>query len=244
MTDLRKLASEAWETLCRRLRGVPHPGAIDFGDLRRTRPISEDFGTDRGLPIDRYYIERFLAANATDVRGRVLEIGNDRYTRQFGLQKVSHSDIWHVNASNPRATIIGDLAHAPHVPADSFDCIILTQTLQLIYDPRAALGTLRRILKPGGVLLITVPGISQVATRSEWGSSWYWAFTVLAVSKMLEDVFGRQRSVVGSSGNVLSAVAFLHGMAAGELTDAELTDVDPDYQLLITARAEKRSSTP
>jgi SAM-dependent methyltransferase len=244
MTDLRKLASEARETLRRRLRGVPDPGAIDFGDLRRTRPISEDFGTDRGLPIDRYYIERFLAANATDVRGRVLEIGNDRYTRQFGLQKVSHSDIWHVNASNPRATIIGDLAHAPHVPADSFDCIILTQTLQLIYDPRAALGTLRRILKPGGVLLITVPGISQVATRSEWGSSWYWAFTVLAVSKMLEDVFGRQHSVVGSSGNVLSAVAFLHGMAAGELTDAELTDVDPDYQLLISARAEKPSSTP
>jgi SAM-dependent methyltransferase len=244
MTDLRKLASEARETLRRRLRGVPDPGAIDFGDLRRTRPISEDFGTDRGLPIDRYYIERFLAANATDVRGRVLEIGNDRYTRQFGLQKVSHSDIWHVNASNPRATIIGDLAHAPHVPADSFDCIILTQTLQLIYDPRAALGTLRRILKPGGVLLITVPGISQVATRSEWGSSWYWAFTVLAVSKMLEDVFGRQCSAVGSSGNVLSAVAFLHGMAAGELTDAELTDVDPDYQLLISARAEKPSSTP
>src|SRR3712207_5592488 len=61
---------------------VPSPGTpsddapfghpVDFGDLRRTRPLSAQWGFDRGLPIDRYYIEGFLSANAADVGGCVL----------------------------------------------------------------------------------------------------------------------------------------------------------------------------
>ena len=64
--------------------------------------------------------------------------------------------------TRPEATIVADLADAAHIPADAFDCIILTQTLHLIFDVRAAVATVRRILAPGGVVLATVPGISQV----------------------------------------------------------------------------------
>jgi len=38
---------------------------------------------------------------------------------------------------------------------------VFTQTLHLIYDVRSAIRTLHRVLKPGGVLLATFPGISQ-----------------------------------------------------------------------------------
>jgi hypothetical protein len=107
---------------------------VRFGDLRRQIPVSRDFGFDRGLPIDRYYIESFLEKYAADIRGRVLEIGANTFTTRFGRDHVTQSDVLHVNNNNPVATIVGDLASADHIPSDLFDCVILTQTLQLIYD--------------------------------------------------------------------------------------------------------------
>src|SRR5690606_9672693 len=121
-------------------------------------------------------IEKFLAYHAGDIHGRVLEIGDDTYTRQFGGKRVSKPDILHVKAGNPKATFIGDLTQADHLPADTFDCFILTQTLHLIYDLRPAMETIHRILRPGGVVLLSVPGISQLAT-DEWAAHWCWSFT-------------------------------------------------------------------
>src|SRR3954469_20019384 len=143
-------------------RRPPPPGAVRIGSLHRLTPISRAFGFDRGQPVDRHYIEAFLAAHAGDVRGDVVEIGDDAYTRRFGGDRVVRSDILHVSADNPRATIVADLADADHIASDSFDCVIVTQTLPLIFDIAAAVRTIHRILRPGGVCLATVPGISQV----------------------------------------------------------------------------------
>ncbi len=219
-------------------RRVPSPGRVDFGDLRRTTPISRVFGFDRGLPIDRYYIERFLDAHGGDVRGGVLEVGDDTYTRKFGADRVTRSDVLHVAEGNPRATLVGDLATADHIPAGSFDCIILTQTLHLIYDLRAAVATLYRILRPGGVLLATVPGVSQLE-HGEWAATWYWSFTTLSARRVLEERFPASYVSVEAYGNVLAATAFLHGLAAEELRPDELDDHDPLYQVTITMRATK-----
>jgi SAM-dependent methyltransferase len=148
-----------------------------MGHLRRVTPLSDDFGSDRGLPVDRFYIEDFLRRYRADVAGRVLEIGEDTYTRRFGGDRVTSSDVLHVKLGNPAATIVDDLSTARTLPEGAFDCAIVTQTLHLIWDVPAALRNLRRILKPGGVLLATFPGISQV-DQGEWGETWYWAFTL------------------------------------------------------------------
>jgi SAM-dependent methyltransferase len=227
-----------------RLRGKPAINGVDFGELRRLRPISRAFGTDRGQAIDRYYVERFLDANRSDIRGRVLEIGDHTYTRRFGDDRVTHSDVLHVHDRNPQATIVGTLEDAPHIPDASFDCIILTQVLQLIFDAAAAMRTLSRILAPGGVLLVTVPGISQVAVDSEWGDTWYWAFTTRSVERLLRAHVSADHVDIAVHGNVLAACAFLHGLAARELSPEELTAVDPEYQVLITARAVKALTSP
>jgi glycosyltransferase involved in cell wall biosynthesis len=218
---------------------------VDFGDLRRTRPIARRFGFIRGRPVDRYYIERFLEQHAEDVHGRVLEIGDDSYTRQYGDGRVKRSEVLHAVGGNPKATFVADLTSADQIPSNAFDCVILTQTLHLIYDVQGALRTVHRILKPGGVLLLTVPGISQLDEpgRPEdnvWGDTWYWGFTSLSAWRACEAVFGEGMVQVEPRGNVLAAVAFLHGLAAHELTRAELDDHDPLYQLVITARAMKR----
>jgi SAM-dependent methyltransferase len=219
---------------------APYPaiGLVCFGELRQVTPISRDFGFARGLPIDRYYIEGFLARHASDIKGRVLEIGDNIYTRKFGGDRVDKSDVLHVSEENPLATFVGDLSNADHIPSSLFDCVILTQTLHLIYDVRAALATLYRILKPGGILLATFPGISQI-DQGEWGNTWYWGFTALSARRLFEEVFPASKVAIETYGNVLTAVAFLHGLAVKEMRKEELDYHDPDYQLLITARAIK-----
>jgi SAM-dependent methyltransferase len=215
-------------------------GTVELGALRRLRPVSRVFALDRGQPIDRYYIERFLSAHSSDVRGRVLEVGDDNYTVAYGGGRVSQSDVLHLTPGNPRATIVGDLTRADPIPSETFDCILLTQTLQMIYEVREALGNLHRILAPGGVLLATAHGISRVARREgvdPWGE--YWHFTSQSLRRLFAERFPADRVEIEVYGNVLAAIASLHGLAAEELTSEELDHRDPDYELLIGVRAQK-----
>jgi glycosyltransferase involved in cell wall biosynthesis/SAM-dependent methyltransferase len=213
-------------------------GQVRLGDLRRLTPISRVFGFDRGAPIDRYYIEKFLARNSGDIRGRVMEVGDDSYTRRFGGDRVDRRDVLHISEGHPQATIVADLASADHIPSDSFDCLILTQTLHLIYDARAAIATAHRILKPGGVLLTTFPGISQI-DHYDWGGTWHWSFTALSAERMFGEAFPAENFKVETHGNVLAAISFLHGLAFEELRAEELDYNDPDYQVTIAVRAVK-----
>jgi peptidoglycan/xylan/chitin deacetylase (PgdA/CDA1 family) len=213
-------------------------GQVDFGSLRRVHPVGRRFGLDRGTPVDRHYIEQFLDHHRADIHGRVLEIGDRTYTRRFGGDRVAQSDVLHVSPGDPTATIVADLADAAHVPSNAFDCIILTQTLQLIYDVDAAVATLHRILKPGGVLLATCPGVTQTYD-GDWGAVWCWSFTSVSARRLFTDAFGGERVTVASHGNVLAATAFLHGLAKEELADAELEFQDPGYDVTITIRAMK-----
>jgi SAM-dependent methyltransferase len=216
-------------------RFVPPIGKADFGDLRRLKPMSRVYGFDRGRPIDRFYIETFLDRNGGDIRGRVLEIGETTYTRRFG-RGVTQSDMLHVHAGVEGATFVDDLAEGRSLPTAAFDCVILTQTLHLIFDMRAAVATVERILKPGGVLLCTVPGITQVSDP-RWNASWYWSLTGSGANRLFKDVFPPDRVQVETFGNVLAATAFLQGLAEGELDRAELAFQDPEYPVTVAVRA-------
>jgi glycosyltransferase involved in cell wall biosynthesis len=218
--------------------GRPSVGAVRFGDLRRCTPISRRFGFDRGLPVDRYYIERFLSVNADKIHGRVLEIGDDKYTRRFGNGRVIKADVLDVSAANSKATFVADLNCAIDIPSDTFDCVIFTQTLQLIYNADGALRTLYRILKPGGVLLATLPGITQTIQDSG-RQDWCWNFTEVLAQRLFTEIFLPANVRIEVAGNVLTAAAFLYGLAAEELRQSELDYRDPDYQLLIAIKAIK-----
>jgi glycosyltransferase involved in cell wall biosynthesis len=217
----------------------PSVGGVRLGDFARTTPISSRFGFDRGKPIDRYYIENFLVERSSDIRGRVLEIGDNSYTVRFGGAKVSKSDVLHVNAGSPGATIVGDLSDSDVLPSDAFDCIVLTQTLHLIYDMRKALANLARSLKADGVLLVTVPGISPV-DRAEWRYSWYWSLTELALAQLLAEAFDPRDFFTVKFGNVFAAACFLHGLGLSEVPASKLDVLDPAFPIVIGARAIKR----
>jgi SAM-dependent methyltransferase len=211
-------------------------GSVRLGDFDSTKPVSFDFGWDRGTPVDRLYVDSYLDANRDRIRGRVLEIGDDSYSRRFGAGNITQQDILHVHAGNPIATIIGDISVPGTLPEGAFDCLVITQTLHLIYDMKAALAELHRALKPGGTLLLTVPGITPI-DRGEWGNTWFWSLTPASAPRLVGDVFGRENVEFDVYGNVYSATMFLQGLVAEEIDHAKLTPTDASYPVIIGLRA-------
>jgi SAM-dependent methyltransferase len=216
-------------------------GWVRFGSLRRVNPVDRDFGAQWGQIIDRYYIEKFLEQHASDIQGRVLEVADNGYTRRFGGKGVTRSDVLHYVQGNANATIVADLTDGREIPSDTFDCIILTQTLQFIFDLNAAVRTLHRILRPGGALLVTSHGISQISPHDmeHWGE--YWRFTSLSARRIFTEVFPPECVQVQAYGNVLVAMAFLHGLTAQELRREELEYHDRAYEVIVAVRVSKPS---
>jgi hypothetical protein len=200
-----------------------------------TRPASDHWGFDRGTPVDRYYIAQFLAEHRGDIHGRVLEVRDSEYTDRFGAGVIAR-EVLDIDAANPRATIVADLA--ANVPGERCDCFILTQTLQFVYDVRAAVMNARGLLCPGGVLLATMPAVSRVAPRAGLDAD-YWRFTRASCTRLFGDVFGADAVSVRTYGNVYAATAFLRGMALEELSRRKLDRHDPYFPVIIAVRAER-----
>ena len=223
-------------TVARAVRRVQGLLTMNLGRIRSSRPLSRNWGYDRGTPIDRHYIEAFLSRHRADVKGHVLEVQDDSYARRFGGDCVTEVDILSLDDSNPRATIIGDLAERATLPAETFDCIILTQTLHLVFDLSGALSNLHRALRPGGVLLITAPGITPL-DRSQYVDSWYWSLTAPALRRLLSGPFDPAKVALETHGNLLAATAFLHAAAVEEVGKRKLNRFDRRYPVTVAARA-------
>lgn len=244
----RAAVATAARVLPRRVVGKAHDllrpravGQVRLGSLARIEPVSRQFGFDRGLPVDRWYIEGFLGRWAEDIRGRVLEVGDASYTTRFGGARVAQADVLNLRGDVPGTSFVADLADGAALPDEAFDCVVLTQTLHLVFDVHAAVRTLRRILRPGGVLLVTVPGISPVST-DEWAETWHWSFTRHSARRLFGGVFGEHCVDVEQHGNALSATAFLQGLATHELPRWKLDVIDLQFPVVVGVRAVRPAS--
>ena len=243
----RWVAGRAYAETWRRTERLFQRGAPrSVRDQRRRprlppEPFARKYGMRLGPPVDRLYIEAFLERHATDVRGRVLEILDPSYSRRFGGDRVERTDVLDASPTNPDATIRGNLETGKGLPRAAFDCFICTQTLSLIYDVRAAVGHAHEALRPGGVLLVTVPGISQQADPAREEFPDFWRFTKLALSRLLGDAFGEGAVEVEAYGTVAASAAFLYGLPAAEMDPALLEPHDPDYEMVVCGRAVRRA---
>ena len=204
----------------------------------KTSPISNVFGFDRGTPIDRYYIDKFLASNKSKITGTVIEIAENSYSIKFGNKNIV-SEILHFDNSNPNATIVGDLTKTETLPEGKYDCFICTQTFNFIYDVKRALAGSYYLLKKNGTILATVSGISQISRydMERWGD--FWRFTDKSIKQLFEEV-GFSTVEVSVFGNVFAATAFLQGLAVEDIPSMKLLDVvDEDYQVTIGIKAVK-----
>jgi SAM-dependent methyltransferase len=218
------------------------------GSVRRERalprlpgePVHRRYGLRVGRPVDRFYIERFLERHAGDIRGDTLEVLDAVYTRRFGGDAVQRFDVLDLDPGNAEATVRGDLETGEGIPAGAFDCFVCTQTISITYDFAGAVKTAFNALAPGGVLLLTVPGISHQAEPDGELYADHWRFTWRAIHRLLAGRFGEENVEVHAEGTVAACAAFLYGIPAAEVDPAHLDPHDPDYEMVICARAVKR----
>lgn len=217
-------------TAYRALRRGQRPARM--GALRSFEPVCGEWGFGRGTPVDRWYIERFLAEHRADITGCVLEVKDSGYTDRFGAD-VEEAAVADIDPQNQDATHVADLGVPGSLPAERFDCFVLTQTLQYVFDLRAALANAHQALRSGGVLLVTVPVVSKISESPDD----LWHLTAASTARLLEEAFGPGAFSVQARGNLLTQTAFLHGLAAEDLTEVELDHEDETFPLMICARA-------
>ncbi|MGB0970951.1 MAG: methyltransferase [Mycobacterium sp.] len=227
------LPEEVRAKAVKRLRGR----RVRWGSLRRTAPISEYYGFERGTPIDRYYIEAFLAREAASIHGEVLEVLNSTYACRFGGADVTQTHVVDIDESNPAATLIADLTIVGSLPRQAYDSIIMTQTLHVTRNDSAGFENLWQSLRPGGTLLFTGPCISRLDDGVP--DSDHWRYTPLGLRLQLAKLLPAAEVRVEAHGNVLAAAAFLYGISAEELTRAELDEDDPRFPLIVCAHISK-----
>ncbi len=230
--EIKHALGPRWTTRLRCLvRGKDRPR---WGNLRRVRPFSENFGFDRGTPVDRYYLERFLEANRQVIAGDVLEIQAVAYARRFGhdLRRTDSVDI------NPRfkPTYLCDLANSQDVvPSGAYDCFLMPNTAQHLRDLESCLQQALRVVKPGGTILASAAGFLPLIPDGPD----YWRFSAQGWRELLGRVWAGCEVRVESHGNCLAAVAAMLGLAYEELNAAELEVQDTRYPVLITVTCRK-----
>lgn len=217
---------------CARVKGKMKDPVIGMISSMPLVPASRFFGCERGKPIDRYYIERFLEERKEFIKGDTLEIAETTYSVKYGKERVHNAYMLHVEGWGENA-IRGNLETGEGIEENRFDTAIITQTLMFLYDIQSAAQNIYKMLRPGGTALVTVAGISQVSRydADNWGS--YYCFHVDAVKRLFESYFRNDSIEIVTYGNVKTAVSLLYGLCCEDLEESDFQMCDPDYPLII-----------
>lgn len=117
-----------------------------------------------GLLVNPYYfarrgLYRGLAEFLPGLRGRVLDVGCGRKPYRHLVPAEAYVGL-ELDTPELRGLGAADLFYAGGifpVPDASFDAVICSQVLEHIFTPADFLGEIRRVLRPGGSLLLTTP---------------------------------------------------------------------------------------
>jgi len=200
-----------------------------LGDFDRLSPISCATAVDRGVPIDRYYVDRWFASTRDAVRGRVLELGDGHYARQFGGGAITDIRTLSVDVDSPQ--FVEQFAALARDTGAGFDCLVMPQVLHAVFDVEEIIRLAHKLLEPGGVLLATLAGLGPLDSDGE--DSRYWGFTSDSARHLFDAHFQPELVSVSAHGNVVAAIALMQGLASSELATHELNAVDADYEVVI-----------
>lgn len=235
---IRISCEDEWRELLRTAYRSRYPLIGSIADMG-TEPVSRQFGTERGTPVDRYYIDKFLESHSELISGDVLEIEDNTYTERFGKERVVRSIVMDVNAQGSHISFNGNLETGEGIRDEIADCFILTQTLMYIFDLKKAAHSISRTLKAGGTALVTCSGISQNSIRCMDHYGCYFNFNKDVFVKMFADETSMRVVEAGSYGNVKTVSAHLNGLCCEDLTENDFIPNDRYYPLIVYAVVRK-----
>ena len=211
---------------------------VKYSDLYIKSIYSAAADYERGTPIDRRYIDDFLEQHKEYITGHVLEMADHNYTDKYG-HEVTQIDVLDLNKECEDATFIEDLQNTAALPANKFDCYILTQTLQFPYDLKATFKSINKMLKKGGAVIITVPVLSRMSNEPDLYEE-SWRFTEYSLKRLLEDADFEIKDI-RSYGNVYAGILFIEGLTVEDAKNPEDLDIlDEKCPILVAAVAVKK----
>lgn len=131
---------------------------------------------------DRYLLKKQIASLSHFVKGRILDVGSGpnggRYKEFFSRDDYITLDI------NPdyNPDIVGSALKIP-APDNSFDGVVCFQVLDDLKNPAEAVKEMRRVLKPGGYGLLSVPQSNELHDEPND----YWRFTRYGIVALLSE---------------------------------------------------------
>ena len=196
--------------------------------------VANDFGFNRGSPVDRFYIDKFFAKNSQIVTGKCLEFGDTSYIVKYGKLVSKKVTFNYCDVSSMAGDeLMGDISNIDSLPSGLFDCILCVNVLNFIYDTPSALLGLKKLLNSSGRIILTVAGPSAHISRYDmdrWGD--YWRMTDKALMNLVQDAgFHVEKSE--TFGNPYSCSAQLNGLSVEDLIEEKIIPTHPDYQLLV-----------
>lgn len=237
-TQLRISGTEEWREFLRVSYRRTYP-LINAVAQMETKPISRQFGTERGTPIDRYYIEKFLEEYKHLVKGDVLEIEDNTYSLRYGEERLTRSIVMDVGNRGEGISFNGNLETGEGIQDELADCFILTQTLMYLFDLKSTAHNISRLLKRGGTALVTCSGISQNSRRCMDAYGCCFNFNVDALRKMFSSEPDLEVTECGSYGNVKTVMAHISGLCREDLDIRDFQENDKYYPLIVYAVVKK-----
>ena len=126
----------------------------------KIKRVSKKFGFDRGLPIDRFYIDKYLDKNLSkSTYQNGLEVGGVQYLEKFKVAKKTallHPEYLISEGHGDQALVVDLNKKFKNIGDEKFDLIIATNVLTFVEEPHLALNTFQELLVPGGLLIISV----------------------------------------------------------------------------------------
>ena len=208
-----------------------------WGNLRRTKPLSCNFGFERGTPVDRFYLHKFLEQNKHFITKDVLEIQVSDCSKQYGHNVLQQHTVDIIPNFNP--TYLCDLAQSEAIiPSNAYDCFLMPNTLCVLKDIQICLTQAQRILKPGGVILATTVSFAPLCPDVPD----YWHMSKAGWEEIVKKSLNQCDVKIQSFGNSLIAMAAMLGLAMEELDPKEFEYQDPRFPVSITLWAQKRKN--
>lgn len=195
-------------------------------------PVHRQFHYEQGKSISRYYVEKFLEKYRSYITGKVFEVGDRRYTSKYGINV---QESWVIDCIDKQETGYQrvNLETGEGVEENVADCLIATSVLGVIFDIWKVTENIVKMLKKGGIALVTTNGTAPISRydAERWG--YYWKFTDGSMRKLFERLVGEEQVIVETYGNVKTCSAYLYGIPAEQLTEDELNYSDSDYQVIL-----------